>query len=160
MLQLQLSRDAAILLPLLHDAEEGDDRILRAIADPTNTAYLAFDGAVCVGAVVIYWHDDESEIIYIATAEALRGQGYGKAIVRAIVEEAGKRGVEAIYVGTANAGLDNIAFYQKCGFRMDSVRKDYFNYFSSPVYENGIQIRDMLMLKLVVADADDGTTSA
>jgi hypothetical protein len=78
-----------------------------------------------------------------------------KQLGRCIFDEARLRGVQAIYVGTANAGLDNIAFYQKCGFRMDSVRKDYFDYFAAPVYENGIQIRDMLVLKLVLADLGD-----
>lgn len=150
--QLVPSRDAAMLLPLLRDAEEGDERIVRAIDDSAKTAYLAFDDDTCVGAAVIHWMQDESEIIYIATAPQSRGQGYGKAIIRWILDEARRRGVEAVCVGTANAGLDNIAFYQKCGFRMDSVRKHYFNYFSSPVYENGIQIQDMLVLRYAFSD--------
>ena len=37
--------------------------------------------------------------------------------------------------------------YQKVGFRMDQVRKDYFRYYSEPIYENGIQIRDMLVFR-------------
>lgn len=146
------SRDVDALVPLLRDAEEGDERIVRAINDSANTAYLAFDDDTCVGAAVMRWAQDESEIIYIATAETLRGKGYGKAMIRWILDEARRRDVEAVCVGTANAGLDNIAFYQKCGFRMDSVRKDYFNYFSSPVYENGIQIRDMLVLRYALVD--------
>lgn len=146
------SRDVDALVPLLRDAEEGDERIVRAINDSANTAYLAFDDDTCVGAAVMRWAQDESEIIYIATAETLRGKGYGKAMIRWILDEARRRGVAAVCVGTANAGLDNIAFYQKCGFRMDSVRKDYFNYFSSPVYENGIQIRDMLVLRYALVD--------
>ncbi|HLU09022.1 MAG TPA: GNAT family N-acetyltransferase [Oceanobacillus sp.] len=146
------SRDVDALVPLLRDAEEGDERIVRAINDSANTAYLAFDDDTPVGAAVMRWAQDESEIIYIATAETLRGKGYGKAMIRWILDEARRRGVAAVCVGTANAGLDNIAFYQKCGFRMDSVRKDYFNYFSSPVYENGIQIRDMLVLRYELSD--------
>jgi hypothetical protein len=73
-------------------------------------------------------------------------------MVRCILDEARRRGVQVVSVGTANAGWSKIAVYQKCGFRMDSVRKDYFNYFPSPMYENGIQIRDMLVLKLVMAE--------
>ena len=37
--------------------------------------------------------------------------------------------------------------YQKVGFRMDHVRKDYFWYYREPIYENGIQIRDMLVFR-------------
>jgi GNAT superfamily N-acetyltransferase len=153
--QLVPSRNSNLLLPLLRDAEEGDDRITRAIEDPVMTAYIARSGDTNVGAVVMHWAQAESEIIYMATELSLRGQGYGKAMIAAILDEARLRGVQAICVGTANGGLDNIAFYQKCGFRMDSVRKDYFDYFAALVYENGIQIRDMLVLKLVVADLGD-----
>ena len=95
---------------------------------------------------------DESEIIYMATVAELRGQGYGKAMMQAILDEARQRSVESICVGTANSSLSNIAFYQKCGFRINSVRKGYFDYFPTPVYENGIQIRDMLVLRCVLGD--------
>lgn len=152
------SKDATILVPILHEAEEGDERILKTIEDPSTTAYLAQVGDDIVGAVVVRWTPAESEIVYIATEPAWRGQGYGKAIMRWIIEEAQRRGTAEIIVGTANAGLDHIAFYQKCGFRMDSVRKNFFDYFPAPVYENGIRLQDMLMLKLVVADLPDETT--
>jgi GNAT superfamily N-acetyltransferase len=151
-IQISPSKDASILVPILHEAEEGDEHILAAIEDASNAAYLAQNADEAVGAFVMQWAQDESEILYIATTPQVRGQGYGKAIIHWIIDEARRRSIGEIWVGTANAGLDNIAFYQKCGFRMDSVRKDYFDYFPAPIYENGIRIRDMLMLKLVVAD--------
>ena len=52
-----------------------------------------------------------------------------------------------LLVGTANCSLDNIAFYQKCGFRMDHVRRDYFWYHRTPVVEHGIPVRDMLVFR-------------
>jgi len=52
-----------------------------------------------------------------------------------------------VLVGTANSSLENIAFYQKCGFRMDHVRRDYFVYVQPPVIQNGIVMRDMLVLR-------------
>jgi hypothetical protein len=45
-------------------------------------------------------------------------------------------------VGTSNASIGNIAFYQKCGFRMERVRKDYFWYDRSGRVENWIGVRD------------------
>ncbi|HEX2620557.1 MAG TPA: GNAT family N-acetyltransferase, partial [Phototrophicaceae bacterium] len=114
--------------------------------------YLAVDDAVDdrspIGGVVMHWHPDESEILYIAIDEKHRGRGYGKACIEQIKEEARQRQVDALIVGTANSSLDNIAFYQKCGFRMESIRKDYFDYLPAPVYEDGILIRDMLVLRL------------
>jgi ribosomal protein S18 acetylase RimI-like enzyme len=141
------SHDLEVLIPLLHDAEEGDDRIVRAIEDPGCAAYLALDGAEPVGAAVVRWAQDESELLYIAVRAQVRGRGYGKSMVRGVLEEARRRGVRAVLVGTANTGLDNIMFYQKCGFRMDAVRKDFFDYFPEPLYDNGIQMRDMLVLR-------------
>jgi len=35
---------------------------------------------------------------------------------------------------------------------MVSVRKDFFDYLPAPLYEDGIQMRDMLMLRLIVAE--------
>jgi len=149
------SRDSAVLLPFLRDAEEGDARIAQVIEDSANSAYLALNGDSRVGAMIVRWMSGhESEIIYMATVAVLRGQGYGKAVMQAILDEARQRSVESICVGTANSSLSNIAFYQKCGFRIDSVRKNYFDYFSAAVYENGIQIRDMLVLRFVLRDPE------
>ncbi len=139
--------DAESLLPFLHDADEDDERIRRTTADEAHNSYLAVVGGESVGAAVMRWDTHESELVYIGVSKTQRGQGYGKAIVAALLDEARERRVGSVLVGTANAGLQNIAFYQKCGFRMHSVRKDYFDYFQEPVYENGIQIRDMLMLR-------------
>ncbi len=139
-----------MLVPLLHDAEEDDRRIAQTIEDVTHTAYIAQDGDTTVGAVVMHWDVDESEIVYIATVPSLRGGGYGKAIMGCVVDEARGRQVKAVYVGTANSSWPAIAFYQKCGFRMDSVRKDFFDYLTKPIYEDGIQMRDMLVLRLEI----------
>lgn len=151
--KLIASRDTALLVPLLHDAEEGDERIIAAIEDAASTAYLAQDGDETVGAVLMHWAN-ESEIIYIATAPALRGKGYGKGIIDSILNEARARNVKAVYVGTANSSWPTIAFYQKCGFRMDSVRKDFFDYLPEPLYEDEIQMRDMLVLKLTISNEE------
>jgi hypothetical protein len=63
------------------------------------------------------------------------------------VEEARRRGKQQVLVGTANSSISNIAFYQKCGFRMDHIRPDYFWYYDPPRYEHGLQIRDMLVFR-------------
>ncbi len=100
-----------------------------------------------IGAALMRWHPQESELIYIAMMEEHRGQGHGKAVMNQLLTLARQRRVKSLVVGTANSSSDNILFYQKCGFRIDSVRKNYFNYFESPVYEHGIEIRDMLVFR-------------
>jgi hypothetical protein len=62
--------------------------------------------------------------------------------VAALQTELRGRG-RTLLVGTANSALDNIAFYQKCGFRMYAVRRDHFAYIQPPLTDNGIVMRDM-----------------
>lgn len=140
--------ETAFLLPVLLDAEEGEERIRARLLDPTCTAYASWLDGQLVGAAVVRWADDEtSEIIYIAVASAWRGHGYGKQLIQALQEELRRRKGQALLVGTANASLANIAFYQKCGFRMFAIKRDYFAYIQPPISEHGIVLRDMLVLR-------------
>ena len=52
-------------------------------------------------------------------------------------------------VGTANAGTGQLAFYQKCGFEIDGIDRDFFrrNY-PDPIFENGIECRHMVRLRI------------
>lgn len=146
-LEIRVSHDTELLVPILHDADEDDVRIANAIVDRANTSYAAYIGDACVGAAMMHWQADESEILYIAVSEAERGKGYGTKLITALVDMALERSTQALVVGTASTSVDNIIFYQKCGFRIDSVRKDFFNYKPTPVYEHGILMRDMVMLR-------------
>lgn len=142
--------DIDFLVAALHDADEDDDRIRALVTDAGTTSYAVVIDGERVGAVSLHWALNDSEILYIAIDAALRGRGVGAAVIARVLDEARRRKTAALLVGTSNASLGTIAFYQKCGFRMDSIRRDYFAYFSEPVYENGIQIRDMLVLRLDV----------
>jgi GNAT superfamily N-acetyltransferase len=93
------------------------------------------------------WRNNPCESVELAVAPQRHGHGLGRAIVAWLVEEAQRRGKSAVLVGTANAGIGQITFYQKCGFRMDHVRKDYFWYLRESAYEDGIQIRDMIVFR-------------
>lgn len=147
MMQLIPSTDQPALVALLRDADEDVARVQALVAHPAHRAYLLLEDACTVGAVLMQWDALISEILYIAVAPDLRGQGVGRRAMQAILAEARQR-TRAVLVGTANASLDQIAFYQKCGFRMDHVRRDYFDYLSVPAYEHGIRIRDMLVLRI------------
>jgi ribosomal protein S18 acetylase RimI-like enzyme len=138
-------RRADNLVAILHDAEEDDERIRAAIGDPTCTTYAALVDDRPVGAAVVRWSAPEpSEILYVAVAVADRGNGYGRQIIAVLQAELPTHG-RSLVVGTANSALDNIAFYQKCGFRMHAVKPDYFAYIQPPIRENGILMRDMIV---------------
>jgi len=142
------NHETGFLLPVLSDAEEGEERIRATLLNPTCTAYASWLDGQLAGAAVVRWEEVEpSEIVYIAVTADLRGRGYGKQIMHFLLEELRRRGGHALLVGTANAALENIAFYQKCGFRMFEIRRDYFAYIQPPIAEHGIVLRDMLVLR-------------
>jgi ribosomal protein S18 acetylase RimI-like enzyme len=145
-----LPSDHDLCVKLLHEADEDDNRITSAIGDASNTTFIAYDGPPPVGAAVMRWQGEEAEIVYIAVTEEVRGLGYGKKIINGLIDKARARDVRFVLVGTANSSLGNIAFYQKCGFRIDHVRRDYFSYFTQPVMEDGILIRDMLVFRMEI----------
>jgi GNAT superfamily N-acetyltransferase len=142
--------DQELLVKLLRDADEDEQVIRKYLANPACVSYfanIASHATVPLGAATILWSGPESEIIYIAIQPELRNQGYGKLFMAKLIQEARKRQIGSLLIGTDNTALENILFYQKCGFRMDHVRSDYFNYIQPPVFHNGLQIRDMLVLK-------------
>jgi ribosomal protein S18 acetylase RimI-like enzyme len=137
------------LLPVLRDAEEGEERILARLADPTCTAYAAHADNALIGAAVVRW-PAPSEIVYLAVAPFARRRGHGRSILSALQAELPRHGPTLI-VGTANSSLDNIAFYQQCGFRMLEVHRDFFAYIDPPQSEYGIPLRDMLVFSFHAA---------
>lgn len=142
--------DHALCLQLLHDADEDDISTLAVMTDPASTTYIAYDDTTPVGAAVMHWDKAEVELTHLAVTNTLRGRGIGKQIIAALISESRARQMQSVIVGTANSSLGNIAFYQKCGFRMDHVRHDYFSYFTQPVSENGIPVRDMIVFRMTL----------
>jgi len=132
------------VVPLLLLAEESEPGLRWGLANLVDTVYRMDDDGVLVGAATMRW-DEPCELQELAIVPERQGQGWGRRLVDWLVDEARRRGKRRLLVGTANSSIDNIRFYQRIGFRIDHVRRDYFRYYRQPVYENGIQIRDMLV---------------
>jgi GNAT superfamily N-acetyltransferase len=135
------------LIPTLLQAEESEPALRWGLANLDDAVYRADEDGALVGAATMQWRADPAEIMELAVAPERHRQGIGRQIVAWLLEEARRRGKSAVLVGTANSSISNIAFYQKCGFRMDHVRKSYFWYYRTPIYENDILIRDMLVFR-------------
>lgn len=135
------------VLPLLLLAEPSESALRWGLQHLSDTVYrMDVDGEL-VGAVSMRWRDDPCEIEEIGIAPARQGQGFGRELIGWLVGEALRRGKRKMIVGTPNASINNIAFYQKVGFRMDHVRHDYFRYYREPRFENGIEVRDLLVFR-------------
>lgn len=92
---------------------------------------------------------DTVEIMNVAVSEQMQGKGLGKQLILDALEKAKEAGYEEIVIGTGNSSLNQLALYQKCGFRITSIDRDFFirNY-KEEIYENGIRCVDMIRLSM------------
>ncbi|KGR77276.1 GNAT family N-acetyltransferase [Ureibacillus manganicus] len=87
------------------------------------------------------------EIVNVAVAEDYQGKGLGKLLVLDAIQRTRTGGYKTIEIGTGNSSISQLALYQKCGFRITSVDRDFFiKHYSDEIYENGIQCIDMIRL--------------
>ncbi len=96
-------------------------------------------------------NEEEMEIKNIAVAENYQGKGIGSVLIEKIKEIASETHYKSISVGTPDSAHGQIRFYERNGFSKYVIKKDFFitNY-PKPIIENGILLRDMLMLKIRV----------
>lgn len=139
------------LQPLLLLAEPSENALRWSLNNLSDTAYCMTEEDQIVGAATVRWHKEPCEIVELAVSIERQGRGFGKQLVTWLIAEARRRGKHELLVGTSNASIGNIIFYQKCGFRMHSVREDYFWYHREAVSENGLLVRDMLVLRYDLA---------
>lgn len=89
------------------------------------------------------------ELVNIAVDESEQHKGYGKALIQHAIETARREGYQTIEVGTGNSSIGQLALYQKCGFRMTHIDRDFFlRHYEEPIFENGIQCVDMVRLAM------------
>jgi ribosomal protein S18 acetylase RimI-like enzyme len=88
------------------------------------------------------------ELVNVAVREDMQGKGIGKRLVLHAVETARQLGFRTIELGTGNSSIGQLGLYQKCGFRIVGVDVDFFlRHYKQPIFENGIQCRDMIRLR-------------
>ena len=139
------------IFPILLLAESSEGALNWSLGNLSDTVYRAEDEGRVVGAATMRWNSEPCEIVELAVAEHLHRQGVGRKIVESLLAEARRRGKQRMLVGTGNSSIGNIVFYQKCGFRMDHIRRDYFWYHREPEIENGILLRDMIVFSYDLA---------
>jgi GNAT superfamily N-acetyltransferase len=145
-------REREAVIPLLLLAEPSERALRWSLEHLSDVTYRAeLDGAL-VGAATMRWRDEPCELVELAVDASRQGRGIGRALVAWLLAEARRRGKQAMVVGTANSSIDNIAFYQKCGFRMDHVRPDYFWYDTTGRSEHGIPTRDLLVFRYALVE--------
>ncbi len=145
-----------IIQPLGSESQPPMDLLL--LADPSRslveaylkrgTCYVAAVEEVIVGVYVLLpTRPDTIELVNVAVSEAHQGRGIGKKLVLHAIQQARQLGYRTIEIGTGNSSLDQLGLYQKCGFRITGVDRDFFlRHYDEPIFENGIQVVDMIRL--------------
>lgn len=130
-------------------ADESEEIVQSYINDGEMYA-IDFEGNIA-GVVLFMFHPNRIvELKNIAVVEECRGMGLGKAVINETFSLFQSKGLEKMMVGTANSSISTIAFYQKLGFRMAAIKKDFFKKYPMPIYENGIQALDMIMFEKIL----------
>ncbi|WP_110933233.1 GNAT family N-acetyltransferase [Paenibacillus bouchesdurhonensis] len=112
--------------------------------------YVAVSEREAVGVFVLMrTRPGTMEIVNIAVREEYQGKGIGKRLVLSAIDKAKKQQAVTVEIGTGNSSLSQLGLYQKCGFRITGVDRDYFiRHYDQAIFENGIQCRDMIRLSL------------
>lgn len=110
--------------------------------------YLAEEDGEVIGVYVLLPTRPQTvEIVNVAVADAHQGRGIGKQLVKHAIQTAKAQGYKTVEIGTGNSSIGQLALYQKCGFRITGIDRDFFiRHYAEPIFENGIPCRDMIRL--------------
>lgn len=137
------------LMSLLLSADPDRSVVIDYLNDSTMLVATARDVTIGVAVLVVDQPPEDRnkfELKNIAVHEDYQGRGIAKNLIAAVKDQVKSLGGEGLYVGTGNSSLSQIALYQKCGFRMESIEKDFFANYPESIYENGLRCLDKLVL--------------
>ncbi len=114
------------------------------------TCYTADLNDEMVGVILIMEKKtDTIEIMNLAVKEELHNNGIGKQLLLYAIKEIKKGDTRIIEIGTGNPGVVQMLLYQKCGFRIVDIDFDFFRRtHPEPIYENGIECSDMIIMRM------------
>ncbi|AYJ88728.1 GNAT family N-acetyltransferase [Bacillus safensis] len=145
-----LSGDQSVPMDLLLLADPSKEKVLTYVQ--SGSCYVAYHEQDVIGVYVLLSLSQQTvEIINVAVKESWQGKGIGKQLIRHAIAEAKSAGFHTVEIGTGNSSIQQLALYQKCGFRMISIDHDFFlKHYDEPIFENGIQCMDMVRLSLTL----------
>ena len=130
----------AAALERLCFAEPWSERALELFLGPDAVAFAVRNGTGTVGYGGMMLAPGEGQITNIAVHPDLRRRGIGRAILRALLDEAGRRGLEQVVleVRVSNAGA--IALYEGMGFLRAGLRKRFYR---NPVEDAIVMVKPL-----------------
>ena len=93
------------------------------------------------------------ELKAVAVESGRQRQGIGLRMLAAVLDDLRARGGQRVLVGTGNAGIGQLAFYQRAGFRLLRIERDFFTPargYPARMEEGGIRLLDMVWMDLML----------
>lgn len=141
----QITEDKDYYLEMLLIADPQENMIRRYL-DKSDMFVLEDAGEVLTIGVVEHMKNKRCELKNLVTAQEYRRQGYGTYMVNYLSEYYSVT-CDVMYVGTGN-NSNTLDFYKQCGFVNSHIVANFFvDHYEKPIYENGIQLTDMIYLK-------------
>lgn len=139
--------EAPMALLLLADPFEAKVRSYLDVSE----CFVARLGTKIVGVCsLIQRRPQVYELMNIAIDSDDQQHGYGSALLKWVIAYYREKGARQLEVGTGSFGYQ-LTFYQRYGFRVTSIERDFFvSNYPEPIIEEGIQLRDMLRLTLLL----------
>lgn len=134
-------------LNLLLLADEQESMIDKYI--DSGTMYVLEENGVKAVCVVTDIGNGILEIKNLAVLPEYQKNGYGKRLI-SFIEHKYRERFSTLRVGTGDSPL-TVPFYKKCGFKEYSRIKNFFtDYYAHPIFENGTQLIDMIILQKII----------
>lgn len=108
------------------------------------------DGSIVGHLQLVRTGPNALEIKSLAVREGSRRLGVGRRLVERAVAAARTEGARTVSVTTATADLDNLRFYQRCGFRPASIERNAFTPekgYAPDLAVDGVPVRDAIRLE-------------
>lgn len=88
-----------------------------------------------------------SEIMNLSVTPLFQKKGIGRQLIEQAIAYSQARQDQKIVVATGTTSIVPFLLYQKCGFRVESIERNYFTeHYTEKLIENGVQLKDRLRL--------------
>ena len=144
------TNDLEKLFPLLLLADPSKEKIDSYIV--TSECFVLELNKEIIGVLLLQKIEINSfEIKNIVVSEKHQNKGYGKKLIKYIINLAKNEKESRVIICTGNSSINQLGLYQKLGFRIFDIKYNYFteNY-SSSILENGILCEHKICLELSV----------
>jgi len=137
-------------LSLLLLADESEQQVRSYMDEGDLFAFFASGwDRPCGMTLTIPLDDGAVELKAVAIDPDGQGTGLGKRMLTLVLEALRDSGYKRAIVGTGNSGIGQLAYYQKAGFRLHHIERNFFTPergYDEGIEENGIPLLDMVWM--------------